>query len=106
MMNSLRDRYYIIDARGKISSHGNRLMGKGSELIKFYPGVEVRIYWAFTLLLLLLLLLLLVGIPCSTLDNILFVLPILVLNTKPPWLALLLLHLLLLLLPLPCRYCI
>lgn len=29
----------IIDARGKMSSHGNRLMGKGSELTKFYPGV-------------------------------------------------------------------
>ena len=40
MMNN-RDKYFIIDARGKMSSHGNRLMGKGSELTKFYPGVEV-----------------------------------------------------------------
>lgn len=32
---------YIVDARPKLSTQGNRLMGKGTELAKFYEGCEL-----------------------------------------------------------------
>jgi hypothetical protein len=36
-----KQRFVIIDARRRIASYGNKAIGKGTELLKWYPGCEI-----------------------------------------------------------------